>query len=147
METLRFTSLIAADRKKVWDTMLNDDTYRLWTAEFQEGSYFVGSWEKGARIRFLGPGGSGGMTSMIAENRPYEYVSIKHLGIVKDGVDDTESAEAKGWAPAFENYTFTQSGASTALAVEVDLPPPYVDFMKEAWVKALDKLKSLCEAK
>ena len=147
MNALRFTSLIAADRKKVWDVMLADDTYRKWTAEFQEGSYFEGSWEKGARIRFLGPGGGGGMTAVIAENRPYEYVSIKHLGIVKDGVDDTESAEAKAWAPAFENYTFTQSGNATSLTIDVEVPAEFQAYMSEAWPKALAKLKELCEAK
>ncbi len=147
MAALRFTSLISADRKTVWETMLGDVTYRQWTAAFQEGSYFEGSWEKGARIRFLGPGGEGGMTAVIAENRPHEYVSIKHLGIVKNGVDVTEGDEVAGWAPAFENYTFERSGTSTALTVEVEVPAAYEEYMKAAWIKALDKLKSLCEAK
>lgn len=57
------------------------ETFKAWTAEFAEGSYFEGSWNAGRKIRFLVPDGSG-MTSTIAESRPHEFISIKHLGIV-----------------------------------------------------------------
>jgi hypothetical protein len=53
------------------------------------------------------------MTAEIAENRPFEFVSIRHLGIIKDGVDDTESPASRAWTPAFENYTFTEKDVVT----------------------------------
>ncbi|HSP92676.1 MAG TPA: hypothetical protein VLN08_17305 [Vicinamibacterales bacterium] len=59
MKTLQFAIDIRASRQTVWDTMLALDTYRVWTAEFAEGSYYEGSWEQGARIRFLVPSGPG----------------------------------------------------------------------------------------
>ena len=59
MKSLRFATTIHAPRKAVWDAMLAPDTYRIWTAPFMEGSYYEGSWVKGARIRFLAPDGSG----------------------------------------------------------------------------------------
>lgn len=102
MKTLHFTTLIHASREAVWNVMFAPETYKIWTAEFSEGSYFEGSWAKGERIRFLSPDGCG-MTSVIAENRPHEFLSIRHLGIIKDGVEDTESEEARSWAPAYEN--------------------------------------------
>ena len=49
------------------------DTYRDWTSAFAEGSHFVGSWEEGARILFLGPSGDG-MVATIAARRPYPPV-------------------------------------------------------------------------
>jgi uncharacterized protein YndB with AHSA1/START domain len=146
MKTIQFTVAIDADRAKVWDVMLGDATYRKWTADFMEGSYFEGSWEKGERIRFLGPGG-GGMTAVIAENRPRDFVSIKHLGLVENFVDDTESAEAKKWAPAYENYTFTDSGKATKVTVDIDVNDEFEGYMRESWPKALAKLKELCEAR
>jgi hypothetical protein len=144
MKTLHFSTVINAPRQAVWDVMLGAETFRAWTAAFAEGSYFEGAWEQGQKIRFLIPDGSG-MTSMIAESRPYEFISIKHLGVVKDGVDDTESEAARDWAPAYENYTFLDAGSATALKVDVDAPPDFEAFMEDAWPKALAKLKALCE--
>lgn len=86
------------------------------------------------------------MTSVIAENRPHEFLSIRHLGIIKDGVEDTESEEARSWAPAFENYTFSASGTSTELAVDMDVTPEFEEYMVETWPKALAKLKAISEA-
>jgi hypothetical protein len=110
MKRSGFSVAIAASKRKVWNTMLEPDSYRAWTAAFGEGSYYEGSWNKGAKIRFLSPGGDG-MTAEIAENRPFEFVSIRHRGIIKNGVDDTESLAARAWASAFENYTFTEKTA------------------------------------
>lgn len=144
MRTLEFTVLIDASPSTVWNTMLQDKTYRLWTAAFTEGSHFVGSWEQGARIQFLDPKG-GGMTAVIAENRPYEYISIKMLGYIENGVEDTESEAIRAWAPAYENYTFTPRGASTELRIDVQVTPDFVDYMQDTYPRALEILKSLCE--
>jgi uncharacterized protein YndB with AHSA1/START domain len=141
---LDFSISIAAPRRKVWEAMLGPDGYRVWTAAFMEGSHFVGSWEKGAKIRFLAPNGEG-MASEIADNRPFEFVSIRHVGIVKDGVVDTTSPEAVAWAPAFENYSFADEGAGTKLKVELDTVPQYEQYMRDTFPKALDLLKKLCE--
>ena len=99
MDRLHSSIFINAPREKVWDTMLNDVTYREWTTEFNPGSHYKGSWEEGSKILFVGPDENGegamGMVSRIKENRKYEFISIEHLGILKDGVEDTTSEEAK----------------------------------------------------
>jgi hypothetical protein len=103
MKKIHFKIDINASKEKVWDTMLEDATYREWTAPFNEGSYYKGDWTKGSEIIFLGPdpetGKEGGMVSRIAENKKYEFISIEHLGIIKDGVEDTTSEEVKKWTP------------------------------------------------
>lgn len=144
MKTLHYATAIDAPRKHVWDVMLGPQTFKAWTTEFAAGSYYDGSWEEGQRIRFLTPDGSG-MTSMIVENRPYEFISIKHMGIVKDGVDDTESQAARSWSPAYENYTLSDAGASTELKIDVEVTPEFEAYMEDTWPKALAKLKALCE--
>jgi uncharacterized protein YndB with AHSA1/START domain len=146
MKTLHFATVIRASRATVWDVMLAPDTFRLWTAEFIEGSYYEGSWELGARIRFLAPDGNG-MASVIAENRPHEFLSIKHVGYVKDGVEDTESEMVRSWAPAYENYTLSDAGTSTELAVDNDVTPEFEAYMTKVWPLALARLKKLCEAR
>lgn len=143
MKTLHFSIRIQALREHVWKRMLEQDGYRQWTSAFCAGSYYEGSWDKGQRIRFLGPDGSGGMTSMIVENRPYEFVSIRHLGEIVGGVDDTSGKS--GWTNALENYTFSTDGDATVVQVDVDTTPEFEKFMTEAWPKALSQLKELCE--
>jgi len=145
MTTQRYATSIEAAPKTVWDTMLGDPTYRQWTAEFTEGSYFEGSWEQGERIRFLAPNGEG-MVAVIAENRPYEFISIRHLGVIKDGVEDTDSDEVRAWAPAYENYTLSPDGVSTRLEVTIEVTPDAEEFMARLWPRALSRLKALCEA-
>lgn len=144
MKTLHYSTVIDAPRTRVWDIMLGPETFRAWTRAFAEGSYFEGSWDEGQSIRFLIPDGSG-MVSTIARNEPYAFVSIKHLGIIRDGVVDTESAAARTWTPSCENYSLSDTGAGTALTIDVDTPPEYEAFMEDAWPKALARLKALCE--
>src|SRR5687768_15123433 len=110
MQKLHFTILIDAPREKVWHTMLDDATYRQWTEVFASGSHYMGSWEKGSKILFLAPeeDSTSGMVSRIVENRPYEFISIEHLGEVHDGKEVTASEQVKTWSGAHENYTFRE---------------------------------------
>jgi len=146
MKTMHFAATIRAGRETVWDVMFAPETYKLWTAEFTEGSYFEGSWAQGARIRFMSPSG-GGMTSIIAENRPCEFMSIKHLGYVKDGVDDTDSESVRSCAPAFENYSLSDAGGATELKVDIEITEEFEGYMARTWPKALSSLKGICEAR
>ena len=148
-ETMHFEIDIHAPVQKVWDTMLAEESYKEWTSAFEPTSYYEGSWDKGSKMKFLGSGGSG-MVSEIAENIPYAFVSIKHLGEIKNGVEDTTSEQVMKWLPAYENYTFTDKGTETLLAVDMDMQSTLESkAMKEMfegmWPKALLKLKEICE--
>jgi hypothetical protein len=149
MEKLFFTILIDASREKVWNIMLSDKTYRQWTAPFHPGSYFVGNWQQGSEIRFLGPGNPGdepsGMYSRIKESRLHEFVSIEHLGFIVNGIIDTTSAAAKNFSGALENYSLNERGQQTEILIEMDSIPEYREMFQSAWPKALGVLKSLAE--
>jgi hypothetical protein len=144
VQRLRFTATIAAPPSRVYELLIRDDTYRRWTAPFCEGSYFEGSWAEGERIRFLGPSGDG-MVAEIAVNRPHEHISIRHLGLFGQGVEDTESEAVRAWAPAYENYTFLPDGPGTRLEIEMDTASEWAAHMEETWPKALAVLKAVCE--
>jgi hypothetical protein len=144
MNKLQFSIVINAPKNKVWTEMLAKESYEAWTSEFAAGSTYVGSWDKGAKIIFGSPDGYG-MTAVIAENKPFEYISIKHIGYIKDGIEDTESPEIKSWAPAYENYTFSENNGVSEVKVDIDVPPDFEEYMQETWPKALTKLKSICE--
>ncbi len=141
---VQFSTTIQAPVAVVWERMFSPESYPLWTAPFAEGSYFEGSWSQGSRIRFLLPSGEG-MVAEIAESRPNEFISIRHLGDVVNGVDDTESDAVRAWAPAYENYTFHVVPEGTRLVVDQDVTADFEQFMNDTWPKALALLKRLCE--
>ena len=145
IKTLEFKTRIDAPVDKVWDTMLSPEGYQQWTAPFGAGSYFEGSWSEGERIHFLAPGG-GGMVAEIAANVPHEFISIKHIGYVVNGEEDTTSDEVQSWAPAFENYRLTSVPGGTEVTIEQEVLAGYEASMNDTWPKALDALKALCEA-
>lgn len=147
MEQMKFSVEIDAPRAKVWQTMLEDATYRDWTTAFSPGSYYVGDWSEGSKILFLGPGenGPGGMISRIKTNRPHEYISIEHLGIVENGEEDISSEKVKAWAGARENYTFKDAEGKTELLVEMDSDEEHRQMFENMWPKALQRLKELAE--
>ncbi len=149
MTTQHYSIHISAPKEKVWDTMLCLDTYPEWTSVFNEGGRYEGSWDQGSKMLFIGPdpetGKEGGMVSRIKENRLYEFISIEHLGIMKNGIEDTTSEEAKKFAPAYENYTFTEQDGVTLVSVDIDVAPEFADFFQETWPKALLKVKEISE--
>lgn len=149
MQKLHFSIIIDAPREKVWHAMLDDEPYREWTAAFNPGSYYKGDWSKGSKILFLGPdpktGEEGGMVSRIADNKLYEFMSIEHLGVVHNGVEDTTSEEARKWTPAFENYTFKEKDGKTELLVDLDSEEEYAEMFTTMWKDALPKLKEVAE--
>lgn len=146
MHRLAFSITINAPKEEVWRAMLEDATYRQWTSAFEAGSYAVTDWKEGSKALFLTPAGNG-MVSRIVAHRPNEFLSIKHLGTVKNGVEDTESAEGKGWAGALENYTLREVDGSSTLAVEMDVKDEYRNYFEETWPKALSKLKDISETR
>lgn len=149
MQKIHFSIYIKAPREKVWSVMLSEDTYPQWTAAFNPGSYFKGSWEEGSKILFLGPNpdgtGEGGMIGRIAKNNLYEFISIEYLGMVSDGVEDTTSEDAKKWASLYENYTFTDKDGGTEVSIDMTILDEYKAMFEEMWPKGLEFLKNLAE--
>lgn len=141
---IQFTVNIKAPVNVVWQHVTSPESYRQWTSSFAEGSHFQGSWESGAKILFLGPNGDG-MVSEIAESRANEFISIRHLGFIANGVEDTVSEAVRAWAPAFENYTFLSTKEGTSMIVYQDVSAEWEEYISQAWPKALDILKKLSE--
>ena len=136
-----------APREKVWNILWGETSYPAWTSVFAEGSHVETDWKKGSKALFL-DGKNEGMVSTIAENKPNEFMSIKHLGTVKDGVEDVDSPESQQWAGGLENYTLNAVGGGTELVVDMsanNIPQEFVDYFEKTWPIALNKLKELAE--
>jgi uncharacterized protein YndB with AHSA1/START domain len=145
---------INASVEKVWDKMLGDEGYRVWTMEFNPGGSWYekenpGEFVVGEKVKFLGPDGEGklgGMLSTVKEIRKNEFISFEHYGFIMNSLEDTESEKIKSWAPAFENYTFESLGDNlTKIKVAIEMSAEWSDMMAVMWPKALEKLKEICE--
>lgn len=148
MKKLNYTIDIKAPKDLVYQKMIGKESYKQWTSEFNPTSDFEGSWEKGEGIRFIGISEEGkkeGMVARIEENIPNEFISIHHYGIVDGENEITTGKMVEDWAPAYENYTFTQEADLTRVSVDVDVNEEHRDFFDEAWPKALNKLKEISE--
>ena len=145
MERLNFSVNINAPREKVWEVLWDDSSYREWTGVFGEGSYAeTDNWREGTKVKFLAQNGEG-MLSLISANKRNEYMSFKHLGMIKDGVEDTDSEEVKKWSGAIESYTLQGHDGSTTLNIEMDITPEHKEYFDKTWPKALDRVKALSE--
>jgi uncharacterized protein YndB with AHSA1/START domain len=144
MERQTFDIFIDAPREKVWDILWSKATYPEWTAAFSAGSRAETTWQQGSKVLFMDANNEG-MVATIVENRPNEFMSLKHLGTIKDGVEDLDTARTKEWAGAQENYTLKTVHGRTQLTVEMDITQEYKEYFKNTWPKALDKVKELAE--
>ena len=147
MQRVTYSLFIPAPRQTVWDAVIGKETYPQWTEDFCPGSDVRGEWKAGEKIHFIAPNAEGthdGMYSEIAELRPLEYISIHHLGILRNDQPVTEGKEAQEWKDAYENYTFTEEGAGTMFRVDIDLEENWIPFFNDLWPKALERVKQIC---
>ncbi len=146
MQKLHFSIEIHAPKEQVWNAMLGKNSYPQWTEVFAAGSHFVGDWSKGSKMLFLADGETGemGMVSRIKENKPFEYVSIEHLGGVENG-EEQRTDESKAWSGAHENYTLEEYDGVTKVFIEMDTVDEHKAMFNDMWPKALLKLKALAE--
>jgi hypothetical protein len=146
MKKLQFDTKINAPREKVWEVLWGKDSYPKWTAVFAEGSSVETDWQEGSKTIFTDGKGSG-MLSTIDRRIDNELMSIKHLGMVKDGVEILEGPEVDPWKGAIEEYRLSENNGSTDLNVSLDVGEDenMNQYFSESFPKALSEVKSMAE--
>ncbi|RYY71416.1 MAG: SRPBCC domain-containing protein [Chitinophagaceae bacterium] len=144
MKKQNYRAEIKAPREKVWDILWGKDSYPKWTAAFSENSNVITDWEEGSKAIFT-DGSGNGMVARIAEKRVPEYLSIQHMGMLKDGKEIMEGPEVEGWAGAEENYTLKEENGITLLDIDIDVNENWKEYFDKTWPTALAKLKELSE--
>ena len=145
MEHLEYKVVIPAPAKKVWETMLQKETYKEWTAKSWPGAFYEGKWEKGQKIRFIGTDGSGTLADLV-EVKPYERVFARHIAVLgPGGTEDRTSEVAKGWIGITEEYRFAEHLGKTTVTVSIETTPEWRKMFDEGWPGALDELKKITE--
>ncbi|MGD9928424.1 MAG: SRPBCC domain-containing protein [Mangrovibacterium sp.] len=148
-EKLQMEIILDAPPEKVFRLMLDAEKWKEWTSAFNPASRYEGKWQKGASIRFLGDGPDGQTDGMIGHIRDFvagQVVSIEYTGIVKEGKEITTGPQLEGWAGCLEKYSFSETEGKTLLVIEMDANRKYLEYFRETWPKALDKLRLIFEA-
>jgi len=141
MERTTFSTSIDAPCDKVWDILWQDETYSQWTAVFAEGSSVETDWQKGSKVLFTDGKGSG-MVSFIDDIVPNEFMSFKHMGELKNSV---ENMAETAWTGSMENYHLKNMNGKTELTVEIDINDEFKEYFVNTFPKALAKVKELSE--
>lgn len=144
MKKIQFSTSINAPKEKVWQVLWNDDTYQKWTSVFSEGSKAVTDWKEGSKIHFL-DAKNDGMYSTIDKCIENEVMNFKHIGVIKDGVEQPLDDATKSWSGSAENYGLTETNGITTLNVEMDIIAEYQDYFNKTFPLALDLVKKLAE--
>lgn len=139
MKNVKFSASINAPKEKVWATLWDDSTYRKWTVAFSADSHAVSDWNEGSSIKFIDDKGDG-ISSMIETKIPYQQMSFKHLGELKDG-----AIKSDDWAGSMENYFLAESDGRTELNVDVDIMEEYEEYFLETFPKAMAAIKQISE--
>ena len=148
MKNLQYKITIAATPQKVWDTMTGKETYKEWTATAWPGSDFIGEWEQGENLKFVGNTDGAGTLATVTTFEPYKKILISHIALLQAGsVEDTESEWAQKWVGSTEAYSFAENNGTTNLTIDMQIYPDWADMLDETWPKALASLKEICETK
>ncbi len=141
---LKFSIEIASEKTTIWKALWNESSYREWVSVFFEGSYVVtDNWKEGSKVHFLAPNQSG-IYSIIEKHIPNNIIQFKHIGNVVEGKEQSIDAETKKWSGAMETYRLTEEKNAITLEVEIDVMDEHLEFMKNTFPKALNKIKEIC---
>jgi hypothetical protein len=145
MKDLSYSIDIAAPVARVWDCMFDPIAYRDWTRAFAETSYFEGSWQAGARLRFLDASGCG-MEAVVDQREEHQRLWLRLVGEISQGRPVADSPLAA--APAHERYEFSaRPDGGTHLVVKLQAwNDGFLAFLEDSWPKALQRLKTLSES-
>lgn len=145
MKKITFSIDINAPKEKVWYSLWDEENYENWTSAFCEGSHAISDWNEGGKIYFLGPGGGGGMSSIISIKKPFDTMSFKHLTEIKDFKELPITEEIESWSGSEERYVLSENNGITTVTVTIDVVEKFADYFSETFPKALQKVKEIAE--
>lgn len=148
MKTLEFTKEIHAPAQRVWSVLWDEATYPIWTNAFNPGgsSRMQTDWQVGGKTIFSDGSGNGMVSTIHSKREPYDIV-FKHLGEIRDGVEDTTSEKVKSWAGTLEEYHLSEQNGITTLTASVQTGGDFETMMTNGFTKGLEEVKRLSEQK
>ena len=147
MKTLEYTININKPTDEVFKIMTDKSTYPKWGKAWGEGMSYEGQWKEGEHIAFFDQT-QGGTKVLIEELITNELIKTKHVAMVNPQAVEIELSDdmMKKWIGSREDYFFTTNNDCTTTLKVVMFTDGAFEEMMQAWPKALQYLKEVCEA-
>jgi uncharacterized protein YndB with AHSA1/START domain len=144
VKKIKFEIQINAPQEKVWQLLFDEQTYGQWTLPFAPDCRAVSDWKEGSKYQFFG-NGNNGLYGEIAVSQYPNHIGFKHLGQIKEGVEQAPDDATFEWRGATEEYKLSSTEGGTHLTATLDALESDLDFLNTAFPKSLELLKQLCE--
>jgi uncharacterized protein YndB with AHSA1/START domain len=144
MKKIEKSIVINASKEKLWEVLTLDRYTRDWYSAFSPGSYAETDWKPGSKVLFLDQRKQG-MAGKIVESIPGKSLIVEYTGVVLDGKEDLDSAEAQQYKGGQERYRLSEENGATRLDISSDMDENMFEMMSGKWEKAFERLKDLAE--
>ena len=141
---MQFTIDIHATKQTVWDVLWQDATFREWAGIVDPGTYMKGELKEGSEVQFISAENGYGVTSLVEKVTPGEFLQLRHESDTQQG---GTQERAKEWTGGTETYTLAENDGTTTLTVAFGVPLKMVDYFKDTYPKALERVKEQAENK
>lgn len=111
-KTLNYEMVIHAPAQRVWDLLWTAENYPKWTTFFHPDSTMETDWKIGGKTYFTDGRGNGIVSTISSLDPPHEVI-FRHLGLLKDGVEDIKGRDVEEWSGMEEKYFLREIDANT----------------------------------
>ena len=142
MKELEYQIVINKSKEVVWDTLWDDQSFRDWANNIDEGIYMKGIMKEGNEIQYISSENGYGVTSLIEKLNPNEFILLSH---VADTKESGQKERKKEWTGGTESYSLAEINGVTTLIVKIDVPLEQEETFNVRFPKALERIKTLAE--
>jgi len=145
MHTIDKSIEIHAPKSKVGFVLTDPKMTAIWCSEFMPGSYMEGEWKEGGTVRYL-DGSNQGLRGTVTHYNPESMLRVEYNAEITNGVEYTDSEEAKKWVGTYDEWHLSEENGVTTLRLESKAPKEYYEDFLEMWDITLEKVKELAES-
>lgn len=146
LETLNFEIHINAPAARIWELLWSATTYPQWTQFFTNRKVMRSDWQLHGKTYFLDGDGAGLVSTIESLEIPVQVV-FRHLGLYKDGIEDTQSFGVKEWSGMEEKYFLRETAEGfTELRAITHCFYSEGEAVRNGFTKGFDLVKQLAEA-
>ena len=147
MKKLTYSIKINKPQDFVFNKITDKSVYPDWAKAWGEGMTYEGEWKEGEYISFFDQT-QGGTKVIIEELVPNELIKAKHIAMVNPQNIEVELTDdmMRKWVGSQEIYYFKRESDTETILEVVMITDEAFEKMMEAWSKALQFFKEICEA-
>jgi hypothetical protein len=103
----------------------------------------TGDLKVGNEIQFISAENGYGVTSIVEELTPGEFLLLRHTADTQDAGKRERESE---WTGGKESYSLAEKDGTTTLTVAFDVPSKMEGYFTATYPKALERIKALAES-